>query len=74
MQFSVRSVFHGERVLDSFSMEISGMKTKFYTSYMKSKYVRITNRIIISLQGFFFKSQFLSIPTDRSIPATYIYN
>ena len=42
--FSVRAVFHGECVLDSFNMAISGTKTTFYTLCMKSKYVRITNR------------------------------
>ena len=31
MHFSVRSVFHGDRVLVSFNMVISGMKTTFYT-------------------------------------------
>ena len=27
----IRPVFQGERVLESFNMVISGMKTKFYT-------------------------------------------
>ena len=42
MLFSVRPILHGERVLDSFNMVISGMKTTFYTKYMNEKYVRIT--------------------------------
>ena len=40
------SVFQVERVLDSFNMVISGIKTTFYTQCMKSNYVRITNRNI----------------------------
>ena len=47
MHFSVRPGFHGERELDRFNMVISGMKTTFYTLYMNSKYIRITNRDII---------------------------
>ena len=45
-------MFHGERVLDSFKMVISGIKTAFYT-YMNGKYVRINKfemfQTIISL-------------------------
>ena len=31
MHFDIRPVFYSERVLYSFNMIISGMKTKFYT-------------------------------------------
>ena len=50
----VRPVFHGESVLDSVNMVISGMKTTFYTKYMKSKYVRITNGNIGILTFYLF--------------------
>ena len=39
LHFSFRPVFHGELVLDSVIMVISGMKTIFYTLYMKRKHV-----------------------------------
>ena len=47
MHFNVRAVFYGERVLDSFNMVILRLKKTFYTYYMNSKYVQITNRNII---------------------------
>ena len=38
MHFSVRPGFHGEGMLDSFNLVISGMKTTIYTKYMNSKF------------------------------------
>ena len=52
MHFSVRTVFQSERVLNISKMVISGMKTQFYTSRMKSKYGRITNTNIIYFYSF----------------------
>ena len=47
MHFSVRPVFQGERVPDSFNVIISGIQIYFTPNVcIKRKYVRITNRNI----------------------------
>ena len=66
IQFSVRTVFQSERVLNICNVVISGMKTRFYTQCMKSKYGRIKNTII----KFVIKNEyslFKSFPPDGSI-------
>ena len=49
--FCARSVFHSERVLESFYMVISEIKTTFYTKCIKNKCVQLTIRNILVIKN-----------------------